>query len=524
MRVGNFDVVLTTNECFTLAEVVSGEARLLRTADVKNLRSGPKDWMKLSLRIDGAQCRQRSVRDLRKENAETKAKEIIEASALPVSLSAGVHEAVLTCCSGGFREETEIRFEVEPAQMVPIDFDRAKYLAAWIDESDELRSFANEAAAGASGPEAQLRALYDALYAEKLMYYVVPSVVVADCERVSTRGYTLTHGGSCMCLSLLMASLIKLVGGAPVLLLYSSHITAGWLTGSADFVTEDKPDRIRELLDGGDVILTEVTGVCGNEHYRLDYDSAKRKAGAILAGAERCVLVNVLAALRKGGVCPVSQPENRVKCPDCGFDDFPNAADAAQLKCPACGKMFDIRPARPKPAARRPVVCRNVRFSVCASGCAVTGYDPAGAGELTIPEVWQDRTVTAFAASAFRESAFTSVDLPDSLSAIGEKAFMNCRKLQNVHLPGMLTQKVPQNALYQHRRLAGACRRRHQKIFPCYINGPLLFLGKQRHYSCSPFSSLSIRLQTSSSFSFSSSRKLQPSKRGSKPQTAPILQ
>ena len=59
-----------------------------------------------------------------------------------------------------------------------------------------------------------------------------------------------------------------------------------------------------------------------------------------------------------------------------------------------------------------------------------------GSGELTVPEVISDQTVTALGEGCFENcTGLTGVTLPDTLQAIGEDAFRGCTSLRGVKIP-----------------------------------------------------------------------------------------
>jgi putative transposon-encoded protein len=71
---------------------------------------------------------------------------------------------------------------------------------------------------------------------------------------------------------------------------------------------------------------------------------------------------------------------------------------------------------------------------------AVTDIDPNATGSLTVPSTHNGLPVTEIGHSAFRDSGITSIDLPDSLTSLGNSAFQNCTSLTGtVTIPAGVT-------------------------------------------------------------------------------------
>ncbi len=103
--------------------------------------------------------------------------------------------------------------------------------------------------------------------------------------------------------------------------------------------------------------------------------------------------------------------------------------------------------------------------------CTVTGYTGSPAGTLVIPDAIKDLTVTAIAASAFKNSTFkgilkfpagvkrigndafrgcvgfTGTEFPEKLKEIGDRAFSGCVGLKALTLPGSLV-TIGEEAFY----------------------------------------------------------------------------
>ena len=71
--------------------------------------------------------------------------------------------------------------------------------------------------------------------------------------------------------------------------------------------------------------------------------------------------------------------------------------------------------------------------ALTATTCRVVSY--AGtASSLTIPEKVQGMTVVEIGPDAFKDNKYLeSIDLPDTITVIGARAFKNCSKLSDMH-------------------------------------------------------------------------------------------
>jgi hypothetical protein len=68
------------------------------------------------------------------------------------------------------------------------------------------------------------------------------------------------------------------------------------------------------------------------------------------------------------------------------------------------------------------------------SAVTITGYTGPG-GAADIPAMIDGLPVTSIGASAFAQSSLTSVTIPDSVTNIGDSAFLGCASLTNVSIP-----------------------------------------------------------------------------------------
>ena len=53
---------------------------------------------------------------------------------------------------------------------------------------------------------------------------------------------------------------------------------------------------------------------------------------------------------------------------------------------------------------------------------------------IIIPKKIRGKTVVQIAQSAFAKTDITSVEIPDTVTSVGEKAFANCEKLERVKI------------------------------------------------------------------------------------------
>ena len=65
--------------------------------------------------------------------------------------------------------------------------------------------------------------------------------------------------------------------------------------------------------------------------------------------------------------------------------------------------------------------------------------------DITIPSKLSDKTVTRIGNGAFKNSGITGVTIPDSVTSIGDEAFMSCKKLTSVTIPSSVT-SIGENA------------------------------------------------------------------------------
>ena len=79
------------------------------------------------------------------------------------------------------------------------------------------------------------------------------------------------------------------------------------------------------------------------------------------------------------------------------------------------------------------IVIDDVVYAEINGGMEVVKYNGSSA-TLTIPESVNGKTVIRIGASAFEgNTTLTSIDLPDTIQVIGERAFANCTNLAEMN-------------------------------------------------------------------------------------------
>lgn len=79
------------------------------------------------------------------------------------------------------------------------------------------------------------------------------------------------------------------------------------------------------------------------------------------------------------------------------------------------------------------------RYTVAKDGTARIERYTGSTKQLLVPAQLDGRRVTAIVDDAFWRESFTSVALPDGLTAIGKRAFSDCYDLQTITLPSTVT-------------------------------------------------------------------------------------
>ncbi|MCI8562879.1 MAG: leucine-rich repeat protein, partial [Lachnospiraceae bacterium] len=84
-----------------------------------------------------------------------------------------------------------------------------------------------------------------------------------------------------------------------------------------------------------------------------------------------------------------------------------------------------------KKAASNDLVSGDFTYTVSGVNAAITGYT-GGAGNVAVPENIGGYTVTKVAQDAFKDTKITGVNLPKSITEIGNYAFRDCLSLETV--------------------------------------------------------------------------------------------
>lgn len=453
MRIGVFEVDYAVHPILSIAEVFSGEARLLRSLSVRNVRGCERDWINISADISGIKVKNSiAVRDVHVNESKT-----LSGLLLPTTLQPGKYEGELRISYsasksiyGGAGEVTiPLSLSIMSSSWVPTDFAHAAYLASWVRMTDEeLRSFASEACdeMNNDSPELCAQALYEGLLRLNLMYQPVPSTPYPDFQPISSYHYILHNGGSCMELSLMMASLLMIRGLSPVLLLYGNHATAGCFSSNLlpDFETMESPEQIRDMILQHRLILPEMTDICSFQQlsfadslkHALEWLKDNKNAG--------CCLVNLKTVLRKGTIRPLSDSFQHmpVQCPYCGYDHILLQETDSKITCPACGQMIKSAPKTAVVPVTVPDTVYDpsqIRYECRGQIAGVARYLPDAADAVHILPRWKNKPVTYIADHAFENSELCSIFLPDTISDIYDRAFRGCEKMASIQLPPNLS-------------------------------------------------------------------------------------
>lgn len=452
MRIGPFEVDMSFKEICSIGEIRSGQACLLKSAMIRNVRGNAADWLKISVKIDGHRLIETRLSNfsLGEENP-TQIKCLTDRLQLPPELESGTHSGSLSLIASStdsFCQPAEIKFEINvlPANFIPVDFLRAKYLAAWIRADDNLRSFVSghlltDAESAELSPNEKLIAIYEALSSRELFYQPCPPLIYEDHQQISGMDYILKHGGNCAELSILIASLLYSCGESPVLLLFADHMAVGCLGNNSSIpVTVNNTDEILSLINRNSIYIIEATGVCMNskKDCRQTEISIKKRLQQRLP----CVLVNVVQALRTGGVKPIGEyiDNKTIRCPRCGCDSITISAGDARRACPACGheilsesKTAETVTVNPSQAMRG-----RLKYVLRANNAVVTAVQADGTVNYIVPTSWKGKTVSEIGYRAFYRIEAESIELPDSILRIGNGAFFGCKKLRRVILSNSL--------------------------------------------------------------------------------------
>lgn len=78
---------------------------------------------------------------------------------------------------------------------------------------------------------------------------------------------------------------------------------------------------------------------------------------------------------------------------------------------------------------------KGFKYSVIGNQALIESVDENISGEVSVPETLGGYPVVSILDYAFREADIKSIKLPDTITFIGEGAFMNCEKLEKINIP-----------------------------------------------------------------------------------------
>ena len=103
-------------------------------------------------------------------------------------------------------------------------------------------------------------------------------------------------------------------------------------------------------------------------------------------------------------------------------------------ECTVCKKVLET--------IEIPMIGEGLTYEINADGqtCTVTGVDSA-VDKIVIPDKSPDGyAVTAIGNSAFENCSASSIEIPDSIKKIGNRAFYGCVNFTEIHIPSSVTQ------------------------------------------------------------------------------------
>lgn len=444
MRIDAFELDCIFRPHFTLAEVINGQATVLRSIRIRNIRGADNNRLHLCLELDGAIVRQNAGRDLPLGDefaAAALEDKILHDMVLPDNVAPGTHTLRLRITADRASDEILTSIMVLPANVIPTDFIRAMLLPAYIQENDLLRHFAAEAIQQhLPEPRAEtvLACLYDALLAKKLAFQPVGGLQYPDCQRIADLSNVLMHGGSCTELSLLFASLLWNIGQAPALLLFEDHMAVGcFLAPAPAFKVLTSPAQVRMLVANGTLLPIEATSVCRlKQHpFATARSEIAHRLQQNIDAQQPCLLINVQTILRQGlktltGIVPAR------KCSNCGYSGTACDENDPAL-CPACGKPFPTvsLPEEPAPVNEPILVNTDIQYALQSGGAVAARLKADSEASACVMDVWQGRSVVGIGDRAFARSHISAVSLPDTISRIGDYAFSDCKNLRHFNIP-----------------------------------------------------------------------------------------
>ena len=95
----------------------------------------------------------------------------------------------------------------------------------------------------------------------------------------------------------------------------------------------------------------------------------------------------------------------------------------------------------------------------------ITAYN-GDSVNIIIPKKIRGKTVVQIAQSAFAKTDITSVEIPDTVTSVGEKAFANCEKLERVKI-GNSVKSIGNSCFYKYPRFCRKIGRRSVSLLFC---------------------------------------------------------
>lgn len=483
-RISSFGVEIVWNDRFSRGEINCGRAQVIENLRVRNVRGNDKDWMNVTLIIDGARVVLRDVCGL---PLGGECEIPTESCTMPDTVGAGQHvcELVFEYVTGRTKQRESVKHTVEvlPDDHICVRMDKAESLRSHVKTSGhELRAFVSEFTVGVGARDAMGKAqgIYDALRMLRRKYELVPRVVREDYQKITPPEETLKYGGSCADLSLLFASLLYAARLEPVLVLMQQHMMAGcWLSHCAVPPVVSDRSLIRRYAEEGTLLLFDCIDVCA-EYSKPLADARADALRHVSDPMTAVVLVNVCAREGAEYVGSAYKEVLRSKvfaCPACRNTKFsPEMLRESTTECPACGALITVpaefrtgggsdtipaehafaqpEPIQPEPdpvpsepdpvlPERDPIPPELLRRADMAK-CEVQGKyavakgAPRTAEAVTVPESSNGKPVTKIARQAFTRYKFRAIKLPEGIEEIEQQAFFDIPYLKWVYLPDSL--------------------------------------------------------------------------------------
>lgn len=116
-------------------------------------------------------------------------------------------------------------------------------------------------------------------------------------------------------------------------------------------------------------------------------------------------------------------------------------------------------------------------FQQEAEGYIITGYE-GNSQDIIIPHIYKNAKVYAIESNAFAKKNITSVQLPDTITTIGHRAFLDCSNLKTIN--------IPKSVLLIDEEAFMNCTSLSKIIIPATT------IGKAAFYNCTALSDITI--------------------------------